>query len=117
MTSMFPNVQTLLTYKTASPTVVSSAMTESLFSARFPITTSVLFLAQALWTGSPIGTIAVVGSLDGTNFNIPIYSIAAGGTSGSLNYDLYGTSVQWIRITYTFTSGSGTLTCGAATKV
>lgn len=117
MTSIFPTVQPLPTYKTASPTTAFSTMTESLISASFPITNTVLYLLQAIWTGTPVGTIAVVGSLDNINYNIPIYSIAAGGTGGSLAYDLYGTAVQWVRIAYTFSSGTGTLTCNGSTKV
>lgn len=113
----FPTTQSLQTFETASPLIPSNSMTQSLFSASFPITTTSQFLAQAFWTGSPVGTIAVIGSSDGVNFNIPIYSIAAGGTAGSLSYDLYGTSVMWIQITYTFTSGTGTLVCSASTKV
>ncbi len=114
---MFSIVEALPTYETSSPTTPSSAMTQDLFSQSFAITTANQFLAEAIWTGSPTGTIAVMGSLDNINFTIPIYSIATGGSAGSLDYDLFGTSVQWIQITYTFTSGSGTLTCNAATKV
>lgn len=115
--ALYPIVSTLPTYETSSPTTPSSTMTQSLFSAPFPVSTSTQYLAQAIWTGTPTGTIAIIGSQDGTTFNIPIYSIAAGGTAGSLAYDIFGTSVMWIQITYTFSSGTGTLTCVASTKV
>ncbi len=117
MSALFPTVQTLTTYETSSPATPSSAMTQDLFSQSFAITTANQFLAQAIWTGSPTGTIAILGSLDNISFNIPIYSMATGGSAGSLAYDLFGTSVQWIQIAYTFSSGSGTLTCNASTKV
>ena len=114
---MYPNTQSLETFKTASPLVPSDVMSESLFSAPFAISTTNQFLAQAFWTGSPVGTISVVGSQDGVTFNIPIRSIAAGGTSGSLTYDTFGTSVMFIRLAHTFTSGTGTLVCSASSKV
>src|SRR5271165_6731738 len=112
----YPVVIPLPTFETASPTTPSSSMTESLFSESFPITTSSQFLALATWTGSPSGTISVAGSLDNINFNIPIYSQSTIGTTG-IAYDLYGTSVMWIQIQYAFSSGTGTLTCSASTKV
>lgn len=115
--AFFPVVQTLATFETASPTTSSSTMTQSLFSTSFSAGASNQFLALAVWTGSPTGTIAIVGSQDNINYNIPIYSIATGGTAGSLAYDLFGTSVMWIQIQYTFSSGTGSLTCSASTKV
>lgn len=115
--AFYPLVSTLATYETASPTTPSSSMIQSLQSASFSIGTANQVLAQAFWTGSPVGTIAVVGSQDNVNFNIPIYSIAAGGSAGSLSYDLLGTSIMYVQIQYTFSSGSGTLTCSASTKV
>lgn len=115
--AFYPITTALTTYKTASPATVFSTMTESLLSAPFAVTSANQFMAQAFWTGTPTGTITVVGSQDGTTFNIPIYSIATGGTAGSLSYDSFGTSVMWIQITYTFSSGTGTLTCSASTKV
>ena len=111
----YPLTLPLATFETASPTTPSSSMTQSLFSASFTIQTSSQFLALATWTGSPVGDISVVGSQDNINFNIPIYSMSTVGSTG-LAYDLFGTSVMWIQIQYTFSSGSGTLTCSASSK-
>lgn len=115
--AFYPLTQTLSTYETASPTTPSSSMTQNLISSSFSISGANQFLAQAFWSGTPTGTISVVGSQDNVNFNIPIYSISTGGSTGSLSYDLFGTSVMWIQIQYTFSSGTGTLTCSASSKV
>lgn len=114
--AFFPTVIPLATFETASPTTPSSSMTQSLFSASFPVPTENQFLTTAVWIGVPVGTIAVKGSIDNVNFYIPLDSIATGGTSGSRTFELAETSVLWARIEYTFTSGSGTLTCNASTK-
>jgi len=113
----YPVVKTLATYKTASPTVPSAAMTESLFSESFPILTTNQFLAQAFWSGSPVGTISIMGSQDNITFNATLYSIETGGVENDLTFDTFGTSVMWVRIDYTFTSGTGALVCSASTKV
>lgn len=113
----YPITTSLATYETSSPTTPSSTMTQNLFSTSFPIENATQFLAQAFWTGTPTGTISVVGSQNNVTFNIPIYSIATAGSAGSLSYDLYGTSINWIRLEYAFSGGTGTLTCSASTKV
>jgi len=113
----YPTTQTLITYETASPTTPSSLMEESLFSAPFPINTTNQFMLQAFWSGTPTGVISVKGSVDGTVFDIPIYSIATGGTTGDLSFERFGTSVRWVRIEYAFSSGTGALICSGTTKV
>lgn len=112
-----PLVLPLPTYETASPTTPSSTMSQSLFSASFPVGTANQYLAQAVWTGTPTGTLALVGSQDNVTFNIPIYSQSLTGSAGSVSYDLFGTSVMWWKWQYTFSSGTGTLTCSGSSKV
>lgn len=114
---MFPTVLTLETFKTASPLIPSSLMTESLFSTPFPVTTTNQFLIEAIWTGTPTGIITVAGSHDGINFNIPMFTVSTLGVANNLAYDTFGTSVMWVRIEYAFASGTGTLVCSASSKV
>jgi hypothetical protein len=114
---MYPNTQTLETFKTASPLIPSSTMTESLFSASFPVTTTNQFLIKAVWTGTPTGNIVVSGSQDGVNFDIILHTIATEGVANYLAYDTFGTSVMYVRIDYEFSSGTGTLVCSASSKV
>jgi hypothetical protein len=113
--AFFPTVQPLATYQTSTSTP-SDSMTTSLFSQSVPLSTENQFLTTAVWTGTPVGTIKVMGSIDNVNFYIPIDSIATGGESGSRTYELAETSLPWVRIEYAFTSGSGTLSCKMSTK-
>lgn len=115
--AFYPITQTLPTFETSSPTTPSSSMTQNLFSASFAIQNANQFLASAVWTGSPVGTITVMGGQDNITFPIVLYSMAAGGSANRLDLDFFGTSVNWIQIQYTFSSGTGTLTCSASTKV
>jgi hypothetical protein len=75
---------------------------------------------QASWTSTPVGTIAIEGSLDHsanpiTNQTInagtwtTILSYAAGGAAGGFLQDMNNLSFPWIRVSYTRSSSSGTL--------
>jgi hypothetical protein len=77
-----------------------------------------LVLLQAVWTGTPVGNFTVQYSADVgtdsagtgvTNWTTDSDStIAAGGAAGDLAYDIE-TSAKWVRLVYTRTSGTGTL--------
>lgn len=77
---------------------------------------------QAVWTGSPVGNLYIETSNDvGTTLpdgshgglvNWTTYtgsSQAAGGAAGDFAWHIWATGFKWIRLSYTFTSGSGTL--------
>lgn len=104
-------------FEQSSPTTPSTSMTQNLISEMFDIGNAGSYAFQAVWTGSPTGTFSIVGSLDGINFNIPIYSILTGGVSGNVTYDLFGTSVGALKGVYTFTSGTGTLSMNGSKKI
>lgn len=71
----------------------------------------------ASWTGTPNGTFSVQGSLDGVNFaDMGITVNAAIGAAGSRAIDIGPTAFGFIRLQYTNTSGTGTLTVVGSAK-
>lgn len=70
---------------------------------------------QMAWTGSPIGTFSVQGSLDKTNWT----QFATGDcTAGSPSlFDLNQLSFPYVRVVYTKGSGTGTLNVLAGGKM
>lgn len=71
---------------------------------------------QAVWTGSPVGSIFLEISNDETNtqsaiVNWSTYTGSAQAVSGVGNFtwNLNWVGYRWIRVTYTKTSGTGTL--------
>lgn len=107
--------QTLATFELASPTVASTAMTASLISTPFNINNSQTFAMQFIWTGTPTGTLEIMGSLDGINYNVALGSHAISGAAGTYTLDLSATAglittCGSVQGQYIFTSGSGTLT-------
>lgn len=78
---------------------------------------------QAVWTGSPVGSFKIQVSNDqgpaensimtGAVANWSDYTgsaVSAGGTSGNWMWDLPLTGVRWVRLVFTSTSGTGSLT-------
>jgi hypothetical protein len=64
---------------------------------------------QAIWTGTPYGTLRVeVSGLGGTWNTLDGSSIDCGGAAGSHSFDIL-TSAPRLRLVYTFVSGTGTL--------
>ena len=91
MTLYYVN-QVLPTYEASSPTVASTLMTASLISAVFPIQNSATFAMQFVWTGTPTGTLSVMGSVDGINFNVSLGTHALSGAAGTYSLDLAATA-------------------------
>lgn len=105
----------LATYSDTGLTTASTAMTANLYSQRKGINLFPTFAMQFVWTGTPTGTLLVMGSIDGTNFNIQLATHALTGAAGNYLYDMSSTAglittCGWVQGQYTFTSGSGTLT-------
>ena len=86
---------------------------------------------QLSFTGTPTGTFAVQGSLDyyaspadpdtvlvpGTWTSLTLSpSPVASGAADNILIDMYGLSFPYIRLVYTATSGSGTLTANVSGK-
>lgn len=95
-------------------------------------TTGAFYVAQAfgysiqiVWTGAPVGTFTLEVSNDAgpnepyltpTNPGVVNWStytgsaVAAGGGTGVWTWDVTLSSVRWVRLVYTRTSGTGSLT-------
>ena len=75
---------------------------------------------EFVWTGSPTGTFAVQASVSGTNYidlTISNPSLTApAGSSGSMLVNLFNLPFVYFRVTYTRTSGTGTLDVWITTK-
>jgi hypothetical protein len=88
---------------------------------------------QAVWTGSPVGSFVIQGSLNysqnpngsannpGTWNTVPSGTFlgtltAPAGSAGSALVDCQFTGIPWIRVVYTNSSGTGTLTLYGAGK-
>ena len=76
------------------------------------------FTFQAEWTGTPTGTFAVLGSLDGVNFRpfgvtIPMNPA---GAPGGFVLPMYGHGMKWLKMTYTNSASTGVLTVSALGK-
>jgi hypothetical protein len=69
------------------------------------------FTFQCVWTGTPTGTIAILGSLDGTNFDNLSASVPGNpaGSAGHTSIPIVLSGMRWLELQYTKTSGSGTL--------
>lgn len=66
---------------------------------------------QIVWTGSPVGTLALNGSgYDGGYLPLPGFSVnAPSGSAGGTLLDIVPTSMFWLQLVYTKTSGTGSL--------
>ncbi len=65
---------------------------------------------ELVWTGTPVGTFQLLGSVTGNNyFPIALTPTAPAGSSGGTLVDLNQLSFPWIKLVYTKTSGTGTL--------
>lgn len=70
-----------------------------------------------VWTGtSPVGSAQLEVSPDNINwFNIGS-AVAVSGNTGKYSWDVIDTGALWVRVVYTKTSGTGTLTGGYSAK-
>lgn len=74
------------------------------------------YSVQVIMTGSPVGTLKIQGTNDGTNFeDIPDTSFAVT-TSGGVLYNCVEQQYNRFKVVYTRASGSGTLDCYVTLK-
>lgn len=74
------------------------------------------FAAHFIWSGSPVGSVQVEASNDGTNF-IAVNTQATGGSSGQHLYNQELCRWKYVRLSYSRTSGTGTLDAYLSAKV
>jgi hypothetical protein len=90
-------------------------MSVSLTSVTIDIAELPGYAVHAIWTGSPVGTINVNASNDSVNF-VSVASQAAGGSNGQFLLNTEVAHYRWLQVTYTATSGTGSLTTYVSAK-
>lgn len=104
----------VLIANTSLLTAVSMASNQT--SVVFDASSARQFAVQSVWSGtSPVGTMNVSASLDGVNFK-SLYSLAVTGNTGIDVKELGYLASPYIQVSYTFTSGTGTLTVKLSAK-
>lgn len=93
-------------------TLDQADMSVSIESRIIDITLCRGWAAQFVWTGTPTGTVKVMSSIDGINFDdIPGASQATGGAAGEKQFNVSGAvNYPFIKLVYTRTAGIGSLT-------
>lgn len=71
---------------------------------------------QAVYTGSPVGTLKLQASIDGTNYSDITASSQSITASGSFLWNITANFYRYVRVVWTATSGSGTLVCTILAK-
>lgn len=72
------------------------------------------FSIQAVWTGTPTGTLQLNCSNDGVNWDMVQNSAQSlTGSAGHFTWNVTSSNYRWVQLTYTATSGSGSLTVNA----
>lgn len=84
-------------------------MTANRVSSVIDISELVGFAAHEIYTGSPTGTLVVEGSNDGTNF-VTVDTNSLTGSAGQKLVEKDRAHWRYIRVSYTFSSGTGSLT-------
>lgn len=69
-----------------------------------------IYSVQAVYTGSPVGTITLAASNNGTDWDTIAGSSQAISAAGSTMFNVTGAGYLYVRLEYAFTSGSGTVT-------
>lgn len=85
---------------------ITSGVTTS--SSGLDISDCTMVAIQAVWSGTtPVGTVAIEGSLDGVNFSsISASTISVSGATGNGIVNVGYTAVPFVRATFTYTSGT-----------
>jgi len=91
--------------------VSSAAMTGNVTSGAALLDHMGLAAVHAVWTGTPTGTLKAQASLDGANWiDIPSVTQSLAGSAGGVLWQLTDIGYNNLRVVYTFSSGTGSLT-------
>lgn len=99
-------------------TLVSAvSMGANITSSSLDLNEANTYCAQLIYTGTPTGTLKLQGSNDNSNWtDISGKSVALAGSAGSSFLSDTGFGYGFLRIVYTFTSGTGSLTATVNAK-
>lgn len=67
------------------------------------------YSVQAVWTGSPVGTIKLQASIDNVTYIDVANSSQAVSGAGDYFWNVFLVEYPWMKAVYTFSSGTGTL--------
>jgi hypothetical protein len=101
------------------PVIINGAMTATIHSISLDVKEAIRLSAQVSWVGAaPVGSILIEGSLDNVLFNTDPETIpfALSGASGSTLIKISNVSYPFVRLSYVFTSGTGTLNVSISAK-
>lgn len=88
----------------------NGSLASNLVSTALDIDSMLGYAVQAVWTGSPVGTLNIQASLDKITWSdVTNSSVSLAGSAGSWLWNFQGSFYRYIRINYVSTSGTGTL--------
>ena len=93
----------------------ANTMTSTLTSATQDIAEAGGYCSHSIFTGTPTGTLTVEASNDGVNFSI-VHTLALTGSAGQDLYNADKPHYRYVRVKYTFSSGTGSLTTYFSSK-
>ena len=97
--------------------IAAQAMTSTITGPSYDMSQSFGYKAVFVWTGFPVGTVKMQGSLDGLYwYDIAGASQATGGASGSFIYQDATNMDVFVRPVFVYSSGSGSLNVSMAKK-
>lgn len=96
--------------------LVSGDMSGNLLSAAMPVTQGYIGSIQAVWTGSPEGTLTLFISNDGVTYSLYTGSSISVTTAGDFLWNLVSCGFNFVKLRYTFASGTGTLNVSSSYK-
>lgn len=110
--------------KFANEKIISQADMSASFNSKAILLDQIYgFSFQAVFTGSPVGSFKLQASNDDvknesdvSNWTDVADSTAAVNAAGDLTYNYEGCFFKWVRIVYTFSSGSGSCNVVYASK-
>jgi len=98
-------------------TQISNAVSlgSSFNSSTVDISEVIGYAVQLTYTGTPTGSLTINASNDGTNF-FTVATVTLTGSAGTNVQNFTQAHYKYVRISYTFTSGAGTLTAYVSGK-
>ena len=104
-------------YVCNSPIIVAGDMSGSLSSSAYDISEINNFAVQFVWTGTtPVGTVNVLISNDGSNFDLLGTAVAISGNAGNKVIPASNAGYKYVKAVFTFTSGVGVLNASISGK-
>lgn len=73
------------------------------------------YCVHAIWVGAPVGNVVIQASLDKTNTK-DLSTTAGGGADGAVFSNVDGVHYPFIKVIYSYTSGTGSLTVNISGK-